>query len=163
VRPWLRTTLVIFALTVLVAGVVAVGISTVLRARTERELGRALDDLGAPAGFRPTGESSTGSIFCFGPCLRRHARYVGDMPFADAVAQVTAHLQSKGATKSCTLNTDCGRPLAPEDCRVVNNGPECLIAAVVDGRPVFIRLSRGAPPIALQLTGAPKKDLNLFF
>ena len=84
------------------------------------------------------------------------------MPFTEALAQLTAHMVSKGATKSCTLSTDCGKPIAPGDCRVLNDGPECLMAMVVNGRPVFVSLSSAGPPTELRVTGAPKKDINLF-
>ena len=153
----------IFLAFVAVCSVAAVGASLVLRSRTERQRGVTLDDIGAPDGFVRTGRWTTGSVFCFGPCLRRHVRYSGDLPFAGSLAQVTTHMRSKGATRSCRLSTDCGKPLVPEDCRVVNDGPECLMATVVNGQPVFVSLSRGGPPVQLRVTAAPKKDLQLLF
>lgn len=162
-RRWVRTTLLIFAGFLAMCAVAAISASLVVRNRTEGQLRVALEEIGAPAGFVSAGGSTTGSVFCFGPCLRRHARYRSDMSFAQALIQTTAHMQSKGATRSCTLSTDCGKPLVPEDCRVVNDGPECLLATVVNGRPLFVSISRGAPPIEVRVTAAPKKDLNLLF
>ena len=147
----------------LVACVGAVSGALVLRARTERELRVALDDLGAPPGFRLVGASTTGSVFCFGPCMRRRARYLTEMPFSQALSGMLAHLESRGASKSCFHDPfGCTEPFQPDDCDTINeDDPECLMAVVVDGRDMFVSVSRQGAPTQVTLTATPKNEINL--
>lgn len=147
----------------LVACVGAVSGALVLRARTDRELRGALDDLGAPSGFRPVGKSTTGSVFCFGPCMRGRARYITDMPFSQALFQMLAHLEAQGASKSCFHDPfECSKPFEPADCDTVDDDdPECLMAVIVDGRDLYVSVSRQGAPTQVTVTATPRNEINL--
>lgn len=146
-----------------VAGVASAVAAELVGDRARREAQEAVDLVGTPPGFRRTGASTTGSAFCFGPCLRRHVRYATDLAVGEAVAQVVVHLRARGGTKSCSLDSRCDEPLRPEDCSAVTDGPTCLLVAIVKGRTVFLSVSRHGPPTELTVTAGPKEDLNLLF
>jgi hypothetical protein len=154
----------LIVVSVVVAAVVAVSVArAVFRSRLEQEARVVLDQVGVPPGFTPIGATVTGSEFCFGPCFRVHGRYVTDMPFREAIASVTGYLRAQGATKACGLTINCETPLAPEDCRALDDGPVCRTSLVVDGRPLLVSVTRSGPPTELTLMSRPKKDINLFF
>lgn len=148
---------------VLVACVGAVVGTLVLRARTERELRVAIDDVGSPPGFRLVGASTTGSVFCFGPCMRRRAHYVAEMPFSAALSRMLSHLQSRGASKSCFSDPfECTKPFEPDDCDVVNaDDPTCLMTVLVDGRDLYVSVSRQGVPTQVTVTATPKNEINI--
>lgn len=147
----------------LVACVGAVTATAVLRSRTERELRVALDDLGAPPGYRLVGTTTTGSVLCLGPCLRRRAQYLTEMPFSEAISAMLTHLSSRGASKSCFSDPfECTTPFQPDDCDTINDDdPTCLMAVVVDGRDLYITMSRRGPPTEVTVTATPKNEINL--
>lgn len=134
----------------------------VLERRAEGEARAVLDDVGVPPGFQSAGATVGGSVYCFGPCFRVHGRYVADMPFAEALPRIMEYLRSKGAVKACGLTLNCETPLAPEDCRALDDGPVCRTSIVVGGRPVLVSVSRTGPPTELELMTRPQKDINLF-
>jgi hypothetical protein len=148
---------------VVVACIGAVTVTGVLRARTERELRAALEDLGAPPGFRPIGATTTGSVLCFGPCMRRRAQYRTDMPFSQALSAMLTHLSAQGASKSCFSDPfECSTPFAPDDCDTINDDdPDCLMAVVVDGRDLYVSVNRQGPPTDVTVTATPKNEINL--
>ncbi len=148
---------------VLVASMGTVAGTLVLRARTERERRVALDDLGAPTGYRLVSESTTGSVYCFGPCMRRRARYLADKSFSDALSEMLAHLSSRGASKSCFHDPfECDKPFSQDDCDTIyDDDPECLMAVVVDGRDLYVSVSRQGAPTQVTVTATPRNEINL--
>jgi len=147
----------------LVATVVAVTGTAVLRARMKKEVQAALDDLGAPPGFRRISASATGSPWCFGRCLRGRVLYRAQIPSAEALLLVTAHLRSRDASKSCFFDPfGCTTPLTPEDCSFIDDTyPECLMAVVVNDRDVYVAVSRHGSPTDVRVSVSPKKQYNL--
>lgn len=145
-----------------VAILIATVATEVLERRAEREARAVLDDVGAPPGFRNAGATAGGSVYCFGPCFRVHGRYVVDLPYAQAIPRIMEYLRSKGAVKACGLTLNCETPLAPEDCRALNDGPVCRTSILVGGEPVLVSVSRTGPPTELELMTRPKKDLDPF-